>query len=296
MPEFFLPDYANWLLRQSLILAAMMPRLISLLFSVLLTSALLAQFNDNAGGRSTGMAGAYVALNDGWSVFHNQAGLASVQSLDAGVYYENRFGLNTLSDKGLFVAARFGKGVFAGSYHSFGYSEFASSKGGLAYAMGLGEKLDVGIQLNYYTVRLGENYGRAMAVSAEGGFLYRLNSKLTLAAHISNPNRAKLSDYLDERIPAVFRMGGTYRLSKQVLLTGEVYKDTQFDAAVRTGIEYRVSESIALRGGFASAPRQFTFGFGWKLNEWLFDMAAAYHPVLGFNPHVSFTYSGVTEK
>lgn len=295
-PEFFLPPYANCHLRQSLILAAMMPRLIILLFSIIYASNLSAQFNDNAGGRSTGMAGAYVALHDGWSVFHNQAGLASVESMDAGVYYENRFGLNALSDKGLFVAARFGKGVFAGSYHSFGYSEFASSKGGLAYAMGLGEKLDVGIQLNYYAIRLGENYGRAMAVSAEGGFLYRLNSKLTLAAHISNPNRAKLSDYLDERIPAVFRMGGTYRFSKQVLLTGEVYKDTQFDAAIRTGIEYRISESIAIRGGFASAPRQFTFGFGWKLTQWMFDMAAAYHPVLGFNPHVSFTYSGKTEK
>ena len=295
-PEFFLPVYATRQLRQSLILAAMMPRLIILLFAISLASALSAQFNDNAGGRSTSMAGAFVALNDGWSVFHNQAGLASVQTFDAGVYYENRFGLSALSDKGLFVAARLGRGVFAGSYHSFGYSEFASSKGGLAYAMGLGEKLDVGIQLNYYAVRLGENYGRAVAVSAEGGFLYRLNARLSLAGHISNPNRAKLSDYLDERIPAVFRMGATYRFSKQVLLTGEVYKDTQFDPAVRTGLEYRLSESIAVRGGFASAPRQFTFGFGWKLNQWMFDMAAAYHPVLGFNPHVSFTYSGATEK
>jgi len=273
-----------------------MPRLLILFFAICIAEKSFGQFGDNAGGRSTGMAGAYVALGDGWSAFHNQAGLASVKSIDAGVYYENRFGLSALSDKGLFVATRFGKGVFAASYHSFGYSEYASSKGGLAYAMGLGEKLDVGIQLNYYSVRLGENYGRAIAVSAEGGFLFRLNSKLTLAGHISNPNRAKLSEYLDERIPAVFRMGATYTFSKNVLFTGEVYKDTQFDAAIRAGLEYRISESIALRGGFASAPRQFTFGFGWKLNQWMFDMAAAYHPVLGFNPHVSFTYAGNTEK
>ena len=292
----FLLIYAIKDFFHSRILAAMMPRLILLFSSILFVSTLSAQFNDNAGGRSTGMAGAYVALNDGWSVFHNQAGLASVQSVDAGVYYENRFGLNALSDKGFFVAARLGKGVFAGSYHNFGYSEYASSKGGLAYAMGLGEKFDVGIQMNYYAVRLGENYGRAVALSVEGGFLYRLNSKLSLAAHISNPTRAKLSDYLDERIPAVFRLGGTFRFSKQVLLTTEVFKDTQFDPAIRTGLEYRIKESIAVRGGFASAPRQLTFGFGWKLNQWMFDMAAAYHPVLGFNPHVSFTYSGNSEK
>jgi hypothetical protein len=274
----------------------MMPRLFTLIIATLASPLLFAQFSDNAGGRSTGLAGAYVAMNDGWSVFHNQAGLAAVQTIDAGVYYENRFGLNALSDKGVFAAMRFGKSVFAASYHTFGYSEFASSKSGLAYAMGIGERLDVGVQLNYYTVRLGENYGRAMAVSAEGGFIYRLNNKLTLAAHVSNPNRAQLSEYLDERIPAVFRLGGAFQFSKQVVLTGEVYKDTQFDPAVRTGIEYKITEAIALRGGFASAPQQYTFGFGYKLNQWLFDIAAAYHPVLGFNPHISFMYSGRTEK
>jgi hypothetical protein len=242
------------------------------------------------------MAGAYTSISDGWSSFHNQAGLNAVKSLDAGVYYENRFGLNTLSDKGLFIATRLGKGVIACNYHSFGYSQYASSKGGIAYALGLGEKLDVGVQLNYYTILLGENYGRAVAVSAEGGFIYRLNSKLTLAGHVSNPNRAKLSEYLDERIPGVVRMGAGYALSKQVLLVGEVYKDTQTDASIRAGLEYRISDAIALRGGFASAPRQFTFGFGWKLNEWMLDMAAAYHPVLGFNPHISFAYSGKSKS
>ncbi|MFM7234652.1 MAG: hypothetical protein ACKOZM_08675, partial [Flavobacteriales bacterium] len=165
----------------------MIPRL---LWSLLLAACCLtasAQFNDNAGGRSSAMAGAYTALSDGWSVFHNQAGLNAVKTIDAGVYYENRFGLTALSDKGLFVAARLGKGVVAGSFHSFGYSQYASSKGGISYAMGLGEKLDVGVQLNYYTILLGENYGRAQAVSAEGGFIYRLNNKLTLDGHISNP-------------------------------------------------------------------------------------------------------------
>lgn len=291
-PEFFLSPYACILLRQSCILAAMMPRFILLLAVWLLCSIASAQFNDNAGGRSSAMAGAYSAISDGWSIFHNQAGLADIQTLHAGVYYENRFGMSALSDKGLFLATRLGKGTLGVSYHSFGYSEYASSKGGIAYAMGLGEKLDVGVQMNYYTVRLGENYGRANALSAEGGFIYRLNSKLTLAAHISNPSRAKLSEYLDERIPGVVRMGGAFRLSKQVLLSCEIYKDTRSDASVRSGLEYRISESIVLRGGFASAPRQFTFGFGWKLNACMFDMAAAYHPVLGFNPHISFTYSG----
>ena len=272
-----------------------MRQLIFLLVTFVAGSSAIAQISDNAGGRSTALAGAYTAMCDGWSAFHNQAGLNGIERLAAGVYYENRFGLSALSDKGFFIAGKLGRGTIAGSYHSFGYSEFSASKTGMAYAMGLGEKFDVGVQLNFYQTRIGENYGRSAALSAEGGFLYRLNSKLTIGAHLSNPSRAKLSEYLDERVAGAMRLGATYKLSKKVMLTSEVYKSTLHDPAVRAGLEYKIAESIVVRGGFASNPGSYTFGFGWKLNSWMLDMAAGYHPILGFNPHISLTFSDLAK-
>jgi len=253
------------------------------------------QAQTNAGGRPTAMAGAYVAMADGWSAFHNQAGLAQLDGFTVGAFYENRFGLNALSDKGFFAVMPLKGKSFALSYHGFGDANYTSAKTGLAYAMKLGEKLDAGIQLDYFRVRLGENYGSRQGFIAEGGFQYRLNTRLTLAAHVSNPNRAKLSDYIDERMPGTMRAGALLRLSDKVLLSGEIYKITGADASLRAGVEYRVVENVAIRAGFGSVPGTYTFGFGWKVKTFLIDMAAAYHPILGFNPHVSLTYSGASK-
>ena len=291
---FFYPLEAAhlWYQQLSPYIARVMKRIALTLCLLLALPLGVIRAQTNAGGRPTAMAGSYVAMADGWSAFHNQAGLTHIEGITVGAFYENRFGLNALSDKGFLAAIPFKGKSFALSYHGFGDANYSSAKTGLAYAMKLGEKLDAGIQLDYFSVRLGENYGSRQGFMAEGGFQYHLNALLTLAAHVSNPNRAKLSDYIDERMPGTMRAGALLRLSDKVLLSGEVYKITGSDASVRAGVEYRVVENAAIRAGFGSVPGTYTFGFGWKVKTFLIDMAAAYHPILGFNPHVSLTYSG----
>jgi hypothetical protein len=76
-----------------------------LLFSFLLSfSTHLFAGNDknSLGGRSAGMGNASVTFSDGFSVFANQAGLARLQTLDAGLYAENRF---MLKDLGMYALA-----------------------------------------------------------------------------------------------------------------------------------------------------------------------------------------------
>ena len=245
----------------------------------------------NAGGRPTSMAGAYVAVADAWSAFHNQAGLANVDQLTLGAFYENRFGLNALSDKGFLAVLPLKGRVFAVHYHGFGDANYSSAKTGLAYAMKLGEKLQAGVQLDYFSIRLGENSGSRQGLTAEVGFQYQVHEKLCLAAHLSNPNRAQLSDYLDERLPTVMRAGALLKLSDKVLISGEIHKSSGYDPALRAAVEYRFIEQATLRAGFGSNPGTYTFGFGWKVKTFLIDMAAAYHPILGFNPHLSLTFS-----
>jgi hypothetical protein len=244
----------------------------------------------NAGGRPTSMANAYVAAADAWSAFHNQAGLAKVDQLTLGAFYENRFGLNALSDKGFLAVYPLKSRTFALHYHSFGDANYSSSKAGLAYAMKLGDKLNAGVQVDYFSVRLGENYGRRQGLTAEVGFQYQVHEKLCLAGHLSNPNRAQLADYLDERLPTVMRAGALLKLSDKVLISGEVHKTGGYDPALRAAVEYRFIEQAVLRAGFGSNPGSYTFGFGWKIKTFLIDMAAAYHPILGFNPHLSLTF------
>ena len=242
------------------------------------------------GARAAGLAGTAVTINDEWSTFHNQAGLADLKSLTAGAYYQNRFMIKELGDRGITVATPVGKGVFGLAYQSFGYSAFTQAKSGLAYAMKLGEKFSVGVQMNYHSLRIAEGYGVSRAFSVEGGFRYVLNKSLILAGHIENANRAKIADYNDERAPSTLRMGATYVFSEKVQLSGQVQQTTQQKVIGSGAIEYFIIDAFVVRAGFASNPTLSAFGFGWRNENFKADISASYHSALGFSPQIALSY------
>lgn len=272
------------------------PFQISSVLRILVCAALTGIFSyanaqNDAGANVAAMAGTGLGIQDVWSGFHNQAGLAHLESFSAGVFAENRFAMKELGDKGVTIGLPVRNGAFGINYRSFGYSAFSNSKAGLAYAMKLTDKFSLGVQLNYHAIRIGENYGKAQTFSIEGGFLYQMSEQLSVAGHIYNPTRAKLAEFNDERIPSLFRFGLGYKFSDKVRMNGEVRKASDAKANLRVGLEYWVIEPLAIRAGFGTDPARYTFGFGYRLKDFQLDFAAGYHLLLGFTPQLSLTYS-----
>lgn len=249
-----------------------------------------ASAQDIPGARASGLAGCALLLDDGWSVWHNQAGLAQAEGLQAGAYYQSRFALSELSDRGVFVSHPLGIGTIALSYTGFGYSAFTSDRTGLSYGMRLSERFRAGIQFNYHSIRIAEGYGSQRAMSVEAGFQYKLNEKLSLAAHVANPTRAKLAPFNDERLPTTLRAGAGYSFSKKVTLFGELRMVNDQPVNVRGALEYHVTEQFTLRCGAGTAPTSTAFGFGWKFKSFRADVATSYHSILGFSPQIGIAY------
>lgn len=261
-----------------------------LLILFALAGCLAVQSQSIEGGRGAALGGATVTLDDSWSVFHNQAGLVGLKGFTAGAFFQNRFLIKELGDRGIFTALPVNNGTFAFSYQNFGYSAFNQSRVGLAYALKLSEKFSVGVQLNYHSLRIAEGYGTARSFSAEGGFIYKMNEHLTIAGHLENANRARLASFNDERMPSVLRLGAHYAFSDKVKLIAQAQQVTEQKINVTGALEYDIAKSIVVRAAAGANPSLTSFGFGWK-NEFLrADVAAAYHNTLGFTPQISLTY------
>lgn len=247
---------------------------------------------DPAGARSAGMAHAYLTQRDVWSLFHNQAGLGYIEHATAGAFFENKFLISDLGYGGFAGALPLGNGSIGLSYSSLGFSSYNEGKLGLAYGMKVSEKISIGTQLNYHHISIGaEDYGKTNALTAELGFSIDVSKQVTLAAHVFNLTKTKLNDFNDERIPTVLRFGAGYRISEEVLLTGEVEKDIDKTEIFRGGIEYRPVDILYLRIGAASSPGLFAFGLGLDFGSFQLDMASTYHSVLGYSPQASLTYA-----
>lgn len=264
-----------------------------ILFLLLLNSILLFAGNDNlpVGGRQAGVGNASVCHSDVWAVHYNQAGLANIKDITAGIYYDNRFMVNNLSMKAVALALPTKKlGVFGISLGYFGYSLYNEQKVGLAYARTFGSKLSVGVQLDYLGVHIGEDYGSKNSFAAEAGFQYELSKNLKLGAHIYNLNRSIISGYNNERIPTIMKLGLSYDFSEKVLVSVESEKDVETSPDFKAGVEYHMLKKIFLRFGVSTNPSKNAFGLGLDLKGVKFDIAFNRHSVLGWTPMASLVY------
>lgn len=242
------------------------------------------------GSRSMSLSNATVALEDVWAYHHNPAALSNLKKIEFGVSYENRFLMKELQSQGLVVAIPLKSGVISIGSQSFGYNQFRTYRNGLDYSMKLAEFLSVGVQLNHHFVRINSNYGNHQTVTAELGALAKINEKWSVAFSIFNITRNRISDFAEDRYSTLMRLGTKFSISEKVLVLAEAEKNIEHSIRFKTGIEYLPLDNFYVRGGFATAPIEFSFGLGYVFSKkYKLDLGSAYHQILGWSPHFSFT-------
>ncbi len=261
--------------------------LIILFFSLRLFAA---DDNPCVGARSSGMGHSSVALSDFWAVQNNQAGLSDFKNIALGFYYNNPFFLKELSLKTAAFVLPTKSGVFGVNLNYFGYKLYNESKLGLAYAKSFGKMFSTGIQLDYVSTHIGENYGSKNVLTFEVGIRSQLNKNLCIAAHIFNPIRAKIADYNDERVETIIKLGVLYSFSDKLLVTVETDKYIDYKPVLKAGVEYSILKKTYLRMGISTNPSIYTFGFGLNFKRLKIDFATTIHQVLGSSPQISLVY------
>ncbi len=243
------------------------------------------------GSRSHALGNASVAIDDIWAYHHNPANLVSLKKLGFGLSYENRFLLKELQSQGFVVALPLKAGVISFGLQSFGFKNFRTNRLGVGYSMKLAEFLSCGVQLNYHQVRLTDAYGRKDALTAELGLKANITDNWKVAFSVFNLTRTKISEFGEDRLTTLMRLGTQYTFSEKVMLVAELEKNIEFPVRFKTGIEYSPIKKLFLRGGFATQPIELSAGLGYRFkDQFQLDIGSAYHQILGWSPNFSFTY------
>lgn len=247
--------------------------------------------NYPVGARGTGMGNTGLCLSDVWSVRYNQAGLADVKLITAGVSYESRFATKELGIQSFALALPTKSGTFGVNYTGFGDKLYRESKIGLAYGMRFSPKISGGIRINYHGLTIGNNYGTKSSLTFEAGLIADLSEKIKLGVHIFNPTQSKLNEFQNEITPVVFSFGGSYHFSDKVFVNAEVEKDIDLKPVFKTGVEYHPIDALYMRAGISTNPSMPSIGFGVDLKQFRFDFSSSFHPVLGATPAFALVYS-----
>ena len=227
--------------------------------------------------------------DDVFSYLNNQAALAQIKNVTAGVYGERRFLLTATSLYTAAIAIPTKNGNFGINIKYSGFKNFNENQIGLAYARSLGKKCDVGVQFNYYSYKV-PSYNSAATVNFEIGAIVHLTDKLNMGLHVYNPVGGKFSK-TDEKLTAAYTVGLGYDVSDNFFISTEIVKEEDFPVNVNTGIQYRFMKQFFVRAGIASATSTGYAGAGVSWNNFRLDVTGSYHPQLGLSPGLLFIFN-----
>lgn len=244
------------------------------------------------GGRSAGMGRTAACCQNLWSIFNNPAGIASVEDISLGLYYENVWMLKTTSYKSGAFVLPLSKGAIGVSVSQFGYTNYNENRFGLAYARAFSPYVQIGLQLDYLMLSYGNDYGRHHAVTFDIGLQSQVTERLRLGVHAFNPVRIDFRDLPDNSLPITLRLGLAYTLIEDFTAEIDIEKNTlQEGVNLRAGVEYIVFDCFALRAGVESNPGIFTFGAGYEIHFVEVNIATRMHPVLGASIQAGLIFS-----
>ena len=235
--------------------------------------------------------GAYsLSHSDVFSFHSNQAALAQVKNFSAGVFTERRFMLKELAFYNASVALPTSSGNFGLDANYFGFTDYNETGLGLAFGRNLGSKVDVGVQFNYYNVKI-PAYGNASVINFEAGAIMHLTEKLNAGVHVYNPVGGKFGKDEQEKLSSVYSGGIGYEASDKFLISAEIEKEEDQPVNVNAGMQYKFLPQLFARGGVLTATSSIYFGVGIEWSSIRLDVTTSYHQQLGVTPGLMLIFN-----
>jgi hypothetical protein len=241
------------------------------------------------GSRSAALANTSVCIYDVWAYHHNPGATASIKAISIGAYYDARFLMKELQNQAIAVAIPLKVGVISTGAQFMGYEQYRNTRVGVGYSMKFTDYLQLGVQGNVQTLRLGGNYGNTVSGTVEAGILSKISEKWFLGVSVLNIGRQRIAP-LKDRFATVMRLGCMFKPSKKVSIMAEVEKQVITKISFRGAVEYKPIEPLFIRLGVQSAPVEFAFGIGYAVKGFSIDVGSKYHQTLGWSPNVGLAY------
>ena len=86
------------------------------------------------------------------------------------------------------------------------------------------------------------------------------------------------------------QIGFQWEIINNLLIVGNAETDKQTTLSGRIGIEYQLIDHFYIRTGIKVTPLLPTLGIGYRLSDFVVDVAAHYHPVLGVSTGIGLKY------
>ena len=165
----------------------------------------------------------------------------------------------------------------------------------LSYANSNG-KLDFGLNFKYIYSKIEES---ASAIALDLGAKYNLTDKIAIGAALTNFGTEMKFDKETESLPLLFKVGASYFVIKDWLVSLDLNFPNDNEAYVNLGTQYGIeiadNLNFALRAGYEGRNKDIpgfnwiNLGFGFEYLDYIFDYAFVPYGDIGMTHRFSFS-------
>lgn len=224
------------------------------------------------------------------TIYSNQAGLAETENIVLSIFSENKYLIQGWYQNNISAAIPIKSSVIGIGANYDGMHTYSNKSLAVSYSGKVSNEIAFGMLLKRATNFI-QDYGSIHYYNFEFGILAELAPEFNLGIHLFNPfGSISISDNIYQQ-KSIFRLGLAYQVDKILLLAADIDKQIQNQPNIKLGLEYHPANPIYIRIGINTYPFNFYSGLGlqWKSFQW--DVAMSFHPVLGYSPSASLSYS-----
>lgn len=232
--------------------------------------------------------GSFDSGTHGSRFFINPARLAAARKFSAALYAEQRFRMAELAAYQLSAAIPVAAGSFGISGGWFGGGGYRQSEIGLAYARGLGARVNLGVGFHYARQQTA-GYGPAGSGHFELGTLIRVTGPLVLSLHAVQPVPVVQKDQ-QRGGNAIYTLGLGYQPSAAVVVVAEMIRREGLPVSLHGALRYRFERRLHASIGIDTGSSNFYIGCGVGLGSMAVEAVTNFHPLLGPSPALILSF------
>lgn len=253
------------------------------------TIALICTFLLNFAEQTTSIIpSSYVAGNAStayqmeWTAFHNPASLATEKGISLQASCENKYLTKELFNEVFGIGIHTKYLNIGASLSHFGFADYHELLAGICFARRFSDRLNIGIQADYYTVYFPQLQKYKGTVLAQVGIQCRVVKEFYLAIHAFNPTFSKIkSSEIPQKLPAIFSIGALHVINEKVNWVAQIDKNVYGSWRWAVGVEYAPFKQFTVRVGGYGQDFVPTLGVGLHFGEFRFNLHCEYHLKLG---------------
>ncbi|MCH8554233.1 MAG: hypothetical protein LAT76_03685 [Schleiferiaceae bacterium] len=241
-------------------------------------------------GGYMGALGHQAALAGMWSTQANPAGLADVSKQHVAFGGEMPFALKELMRSSILYTQRFFNAGLAFQLQQQGTDGFQVTGFDVAVGKRLNESLQIGTQLAYQHLQVGENQQRFHGLQFHLGVAYQIE-RIHFGAFVRNGNPNPFSTGTFSATTPKSGLGLRWELSDAFTCFATSLFAPNFSIDQNIGFIHQFSEALQVMGSVSTATRTVRFGVELQTGHYNLLLTHQWHQSLGYTPSIAISYA-----